>query len=236
MHETESHMASTFATLTYDDEHLPHAGLLTRDPLTLYLKRLRRYVEPRRIRYFACGEYGELSLRPHYHAILFGLHPFFDKLSMDDAWQGQGFCYYGSVTYESAKYVADYAQKTSLSHYERPYAKEEEAARAPYIPFSIKSQGLGKRWALEHAEDLRQDPVIRVKGVPVSVPRYYVKLLELDPEQLTRQSWENRQQRAEKDKRNGITHMRKRITEWDRAEQREKNAQAKLLIKNKGQL
>lgn len=74
-----------FVTLTYDDEHVPRSyypdpdtGVATpvytlsdRD-LQLYHKRLRkRHVYP--LRFFACGEYGPETFRPHYHEILFGL-------------------------------------------------------------------------------------------------------------------------------------------------------------------
>lgn len=36
-----------------------------------YLKRVRAVVSPLRLRFFAVGEYGDISHRPHYHVILF---------------------------------------------------------------------------------------------------------------------------------------------------------------------
>lgn len=62
---------NTFLTLTYDDKHLPKSGSLEPKALQDFVKRLRRYHEPLSLRYFACGEYGDLSERPHYHAIVF---------------------------------------------------------------------------------------------------------------------------------------------------------------------
>jgi len=70
--EATQHVHNCFLTLTYDDENLPKDGSLDAKALQDFIKRLRRRYEPLRIRYFACGEYGDLSWRPHYHAVLFG--------------------------------------------------------------------------------------------------------------------------------------------------------------------
>lgn len=64
-----------FITLTYDDDHLPKNGSLVRSHLSKFFESLRHYFksinEP--CRYFAVGEYGEKSSRPHYHFSLFGV-------------------------------------------------------------------------------------------------------------------------------------------------------------------
>ena len=58
-----------FMTLTYDDKHLPSDGSLDPKHLTDFIKRLRFHYRDRSIRYFACGEYGDDSWRPHYHLV-----------------------------------------------------------------------------------------------------------------------------------------------------------------------
>lgn len=62
-----------FLTLTYNDAHKPHCGVIKRD-VQLFLKRLRRNLDKlgivHNIRYFACAEYGKNTHRPHYHLIL----------------------------------------------------------------------------------------------------------------------------------------------------------------------
>jgi hypothetical protein len=40
--------------------------------LQLFFKRLRKAYPDVKLRYFACGKYGEQFARPHYHVILFG--------------------------------------------------------------------------------------------------------------------------------------------------------------------
>lgn len=69
--ETNLHAANTFATLTYNDQHLPDDGSVKPRDLSLWLKRLRKEMSTR-IRYYGCGEYGDISKRPHYHLALFG--------------------------------------------------------------------------------------------------------------------------------------------------------------------
>lgn len=71
MMEASMHEDNSFITLTYDEEHLPVGRSLVPRDLQLFLKRLRKAVDVP-IRFFACGEYGELNQRPHYHAIIFG--------------------------------------------------------------------------------------------------------------------------------------------------------------------
>jgi hypothetical protein len=62
----------TFTTLTYDEDHLPHDLGVHIEDVTLWLKRFRAAIAPRRIRYFYASEYGDLGRRPHYHAIVYG--------------------------------------------------------------------------------------------------------------------------------------------------------------------
>lgn len=84
--ELQDHKDSYFLTLTYDKDHVPESCFphpetgdyqpslsLCKKDLQAFIKRLRKRVEPDRIRYFACGEYGDRFKRPHYHAIVFGL-------------------------------------------------------------------------------------------------------------------------------------------------------------------
>lgn len=109
--EFKCHDDALFVTLTYDDDHLVFnenmLGQLCKHDLQLFFKRLRKSIG--KFRYYACGEYGERTLRPHYHAILFGVSPLFTE-KITEAWD-HGFCQFGSVTRESIQYVAGYVTK-----------------------------------------------------------------------------------------------------------------------------
>ena len=66
LHELSYHDSSSFVTLTYNDDSLPDNSSLRKRDLQLFFKRLRKAVLPVRIRYFACGEYGDNSHRPQH--------------------------------------------------------------------------------------------------------------------------------------------------------------------------
>lgn len=68
MLELQDHDEAYFVTLTYDDQHVTlsdeNAATLVKSDLQNFFKRLRK--DGQKIRYFACGEYGENTFRPHY--------------------------------------------------------------------------------------------------------------------------------------------------------------------------
>lgn len=169
LHEMTGYQAAVFVTWTYDDSNLPLNGSLDKGELQRGLKRLRKAVEPRRFRYYAVGEYGGKSGRPHYHGIVFGLSSA-DYEVIRDAW-GLGFVYVGTVTAESIRYVTGYVQKKLTG----ALGKEVYGELVP--PFGLMSKGLGKAFCDAHSEELVRDLGTTVQGVPVGLPRYYAKRL-----------------------------------------------------------
>lgn len=73
--ETYLHSESAFVTLTYNPEEEAKLDNHSLEPrhAQLWLKQLRAKISPKKIRYYLCGEYGERSQRPHFHAAVFGL-------------------------------------------------------------------------------------------------------------------------------------------------------------------
>ncbi|AXH76737.1 MAG: replication initiator protein [Microviridae sp.] len=116
--ESTHYENNTFTTLTYDDEHLPENGHLKKEDLTLWLKRLRKEV-PQKLRFFAVGEYGGESLRPHFHVMLFNL-AFTEEEVISDTW-GKGNIKNGEVNSRSARYVTEYCvKKWTKNSFDRP--------------------------------------------------------------------------------------------------------------------
>jgi len=126
------HEDNCFITLTYDNEHLPRDGSLHVEHWQKFAKRLRKARGP--FRFFHCGEYGAKSLRPHYHAAIFGLG-FEDQVKWKKNSRGEwlyvskllgnswkfGFSSVGALTYESAAYVARYVMsKATVPESEDP--------------------------------------------------------------------------------------------------------------------
>ena len=73
------------------------------------MKRLRKHAKSTKIKYYACGEYGSKTERPHYHAIVFNLPRPFDKYILK-AWK-YGHIHVGTVTEQSIFYTTKYALK-----------------------------------------------------------------------------------------------------------------------------
>lgn len=188
MHEAQMHERSCFVTLTYKTVG---PSLVPRD-LQLFLKRLRREVGP--VRFFACGEYGELNSRPHYHACIFG-YRFADlkywKLSgsgskiytsetLDRIWS-HGLCSVGDVTFESAAYVARYVMKLELGKDKGPKREilnvetgEIMERVHEFCRMSLKP-GIGYTWLERFSRDVYPHGCVIVNGVKAAPPKYYDK-------------------------------------------------------------
>lgn len=164
---------SSFVTLTYDEDYLPGNNSLVKSDLQKFFKRLRKDLdlEDRKIKYYACGEYGEKYGRPHYHAIIYGL-PIDDQELIKENWP-YGMIKVGTVTQHSCRYVAGYIQKK----YGGDLAKEKYGDNQP--PFQLQSQGLGLNWALKNRNNLQKNGYITSQGKKFPVPKYYVKKLDI---------------------------------------------------------
>lgn len=107
MLESYQHEACAFVTLTFSEEHLPTDGSVSVDDVQRFIKRLRFRISPRKIRYYAVGEYGDHHGRAHYHVLVFGCA---DPEVFRECWPF-GLVHVGTVTPSSASYVASYVTK-----------------------------------------------------------------------------------------------------------------------------
>ena len=201
MHEASMHEFSSFVTLTYAGPEFDRASLNYRH-FQLFMKRLRRQSDVP-VRFFMSGEYGGLNLRPHFHALLFGVG--FDDLvklrrsgsnwlyssrTLQALWQ-YGFASVGEVTPQSAAYVAKYSLKvanglTAAERYSRVDVSTGEIYRvAPEFGHMSLRPGLGQTWFRKFWRDVyaARDGVI-VEGRKQKAPRYYDDLLEKVSPQL----------------------------------------------------
>lgn len=181
-HEVAYHERSCFVTLTINDSHMPPNGSLEKKRLQKFFKRLRKSLCDRKIKYYACGEYGEKSLRAHYHAIIFGLG-IKDKELIESAWTEDGepigIVDVGLCEIKSIHYVCGYVRKKMDGW------KNYEYKRLGFEPpFSLQSQGLGLRFAQDHYEHLLTNKTVRLNGLVTGLPRYYCDKLGVDPREL----------------------------------------------------
>lgn len=131
--ESTNHDRAYFVTLTYSPENLPAGGTLVPRHLQLWLKRLRKALSPFVVRFYAVGEYGERTMRPHYHAIIFGPDiPDFIRI-VDTTW-GLGIVHTGIASMEAMQYVAGYVLKKWSHETPLPEGLEPEFARMSRRP------------------------------------------------------------------------------------------------------
>lgn len=204
MCESEYHEFNYFVTLTYDDLSLPCGyfydfsshdvkltSLVPRD-LTLFLKRFRKACKDHYgvdgIKYYACGEYGDLYDRPHYHLCLFGCPDFSKDLTflkanngvvhfthplLYDTWVNSrsgvslGFHSISEFNYETAAYTGRYMTKKvkglgSKVENADPDALDFCAGVVRENSFARMSRrpGLGYQYFMDHSFDiLRTDSI-----------------------------------------------------------------------------
>lgn len=148
---------SVFVTLTMDDSHLHD---IRKSEIQNLFKSMR--MRGFRFRYYAIGEYGTHTHRPHYHAIIFTDDDVSEYIA--GYWKN-GFSYFGNVTPSSIGYV--------LHYHVRPKVVNGKST------FFLCSKGLGLDWF-----DLRKQKFVELKsdfmvhnifGSVSILPRYYRK-------------------------------------------------------------
>lgn len=195
MHEASLYESNSFVTFTYSTENLPADGNLHYRDFQLMLKRLRALGNF--VRFFMSGEYGEVNFRPHYHAILFGYfpvdrvfykttkggHQLYTSACLERAWRF-GRCYIGSVTVQSAGYVARYALKgdnnAAMVQGTVDVSSGEISYRTPEFMRCSLRPGIGADWFNRFRGDVYPRDFTIVDGVRNPVPAYYDALLARD--------------------------------------------------------
>ena len=125
LHEGICWNEKSFITLTYAPESLPSDEGLHRRDLQLFFKRLRKALDGRKIKYFACGEYGDKFNRPHYHAIVYGLSVQ-DGDIVRECWK-YGYSDVQPVSLYRYQYVCGYVQKKLTGVKKREMYGEKES-------------------------------------------------------------------------------------------------------------
>lgn len=194
-HEARQYDDNAFITLTYDDEHLPQDNSVDVRTWQLFMKRLRKRAGSK-IRFFASGEYGEKNFRAHYHALLFNYdfsdkkhwsttpagHRLYRSQLLEELWP-YGFATIGSVTHESAGYVARYTMKKvggdrAADHYLRPHPITGKLYQVkPEFAVMSRRPGIGHGFTQKFKSDFFPNDFVVVEGVKTPVPRYYLKQL-----------------------------------------------------------
>ena len=194
IHEAKTHENNIFLTLTYDNDHLTSNKLVYLD-FQLFMKSLREKVtrgitDPELkkqlyIPFMVTGEYGEKNKRPHWHVILFNYRPkdatykytteqgekVYDSQEIQQLWK-KGQIEFGSVTLDSAGYVARYAAKKLV------HGKDDEHDYHPIHRTSCK-RAIGRSWIEKYYQHTFDHGfVVLPNGQKSKIPRYYVDWLK----------------------------------------------------------
>ena len=210
-HEAQYHEQNIFLTLTFTEQELAfrdNPGSLDVKEVQRFIKRLRNHIDRkedgRKIRYYAVGEYGELTGRPHYHIIIFGWEPkdgilwktskkgsrLFNSEILSQLWP-YGYINYGQVTWDSASYTAGYITKKFNDTQVEDRLKwtdpitGELKDKDPEFAVMSRRPGIGSQWIEDHHEDAYRHDYVVVKNKKRALPRFYDDWLEKhDPERM----------------------------------------------------
>jgi len=255
---------NAFLTLTYDDEHIPHSTRIDKETgevlpvqtlkpsdLTKFLKDLRRYYEYHfnhtNIRFYACGEYGTTTQRPHFHVIAFNL-PIPDKKFLCTTNAGskiylseiiskiwnKGIISVGEVTWDSCAYTARYVMKKIKGK----EAKEiyADLGLEPEFTRMSRNPGIARDYYEEHKSDIYEyDEIIipkKDKVVTIKPAKYYDKLFDIEDPELMAKIKEQRRKTAENAMEQELSKTSLSKTEYLEVKERDKLYQIKALTRN----
>lgn len=200
VHESQMHEENCFLTLTYRDNCLPSPPSISKEEIQNFMKKLRRKLEPKAVRFFACGEYGEELGRPHYHVLLFG-HDFEDKIfvslsdpkkrnrfskgesykiyyspSLEKIWK-KGYNTVGEVNMQTAGYVARYVRKKITGDPATNHYKGLSPEFALMSRGTKDGGGIGYSWFMKYWTDCFPKDYVTYQGKKYKIPKYYDGLL-----------------------------------------------------------
>lgn len=224
VHEAQMHEDNCFITLTYDDEHLGN-GSLNKEDFKNFMKRLREYYVPKcpyppntpereewlfkhGIRYMHCAEYGEALGRPHHHACLFNFdfpdkkywrktkdgHAVYVSETLSKLWKN-GIHEIGTLTFESAAYVARYITKKVNG----AMADDHYGDLLPEFCTQSLKPGIGFSWYEKYKDtDVHAQDQVWMRGMHMKPPKYYMDKYELtNPEEYAKVKEERKKQAKE---------------------------------------
>lgn len=169
--EMRHHVDCSFITLTYANNELTFVNgtsQLVKEDLQKFFKRVRKHGY--KFRYYAVGEYGSHTYRPHYHIILFGSVP---EKELNQSWS-KGLIHVGSVTPASVAYCCKYIINSK--------ALFMKQGRMP--PFAVQSRkspdgkagGIGYQYlrpsVVEYHKSGLKNYLIK-DGQKIHLPKYY---------------------------------------------------------------
>lgn len=189
--ESKERKYKYFITLTYDEENVPN--FLEKSHLKKFLKDLKNYFyyhfDKEIPKYFACGEYGEKSFRPHFHLILFtnnkldlvyhshikGLDYNYYNCDIISKFWKYGFHIITEATTETFTYVCGYTLKKQIK------GVQDYQVLNIQPPFILVSKNMGKNYYLDNFDKVIDNSL--TIGSSIIAPTPYFKKYVMTDEQ-----------------------------------------------------
>lgn len=207
-----------FLTLTYDNDNVNKVNKvnsLSHSDITNFMKKLRSYFKDDKIRFFASGEYGSKTYRPHYHIILYGIT--FKNSSFEFLYSKKSgdktFYYYRNDIIQKlwdkgitvicnfddaeASYVSQYTTK-KLNNYKNPYYYLKEKKIIPEFIQMSRRPGIAKHYYDIHKDEFYYDKNDTMmyhtdyKTIYVKPFAFYDRLFDLENPDMLKFFKENR--------------------------------------------
>ena len=170
--EASMYDQNSFLTLTYNDDNLPPH--LDKKHVQDFIRSVRK--EGWQIRYYAVGEYGDATNRPHYHLAIFGAD-FKDGTEYDidgklysvpaitSCW-GKGNAMLAEFNMATACYIAGYV------------TKKVGAPEIDMRPLMSRKPGIGFPWLAQYVNDVNRIGSVIIEGKEYPVPPQYFRWAE----------------------------------------------------------
>ena len=249
-------------TLTYDDENINKVngvdrvtgelglvGTLVPEDLTKFMKDLRRYYKYHynhdNIRFYACGEYGSQTYRPHFHVIVFNcpiadLQIFFLNKEKQQIYKsdiiekiwGKGIITVAKLEWQVAAYVARYVMKKMKG----PEAEEfyQKIGVVPEFVRMSRSPGIGRNFYEENKDKIYEFDEIHLERkngnvMTIKPGKYYDRLFDLDSPEAMKAIKEERKKAAEISIKNQLEKTSLNKKEYLKVKEANKLAQTEKL-------
>lgn len=262
MKEAEQWENNWFLTLTYDPENVPwqssinletgeYVQGMTLQPehLTKFLKDLRRYwkyhYNEDNIRFYACGEYGGKTQRPHYHVAVMNWNipggllkewkksqngMYYQCETVAKIWK-KGFICLAKLEWESAAYVARYMLKKQKGKDADQYYKS--MAQIPEFTRCSRNPGIAREWYEQNKDKIYKNDemfIARKGGAQkVKPPAYYDKLFDVEDHERMQEIKEERRKAANEASRRKRANTTLNDEEQRKVEENKKEEQIKKL-------
>lgn len=252
-----------FLTLTYNEENVVYNAIvntetgevgevktLVPEHLTKFMKDLRRYFEYHfghtGIRFYACGEYGDKTQRPHFHLIVFNLplndlvqwksvngNPYFLSETILKIWE-KGHITVCNVNWETCAYVARYIMKKWKGEGAKEFY-EIKGIEPEFVRMS-RNPGIGKKYFETNKEEIyKNDEIIAIgangKAQKIKPPKYFDRLFDIESPEDMEKIRKKREKLARERNRIEMKGTSLEKEEYLKAKEDIKKAKTKALIR-----